>query len=442
MATNHKRDTDAGRFRLPRTPYVAEGLAFLTTLLSVGVGVMAANLTLPQVLGIATRPLRSRTVAPDHRFGRPSDVADTAEPPRMGHHRKGSHDHGRGDSGTLLSAEQPYVGRRRAVPTGSTEVAPAAPYVGRRRASTKTIDTGTIERVLADLEPVDQTTSFATDQTMSLPLSSLSAAAIASPAPAGRRRAVRTSTRSSVLRRVPSVPALLGVAALAVSVGGVLTTSGTPVPEPAAPASAKVSPASALTGSLGQESVILGRDAVVSRDSSRDALEGADDGKLAAQVEQQAKQRNAELSNLAAAAEKHAKVLEQNLWQLPLAGYRLTAQFGETGLWATYHTGLDLAAPPGTPLVAIANATVTSAGYDGAYGNKTVLTLEDGTEIWYAHQTSISVTTGESVTAGEAIGTVGSTGNVTGPHLHLEVRPGGGDPVDPRAAMIARGITP
>ena len=188
--------------------------------------------------------------------------------------------------------------------------------------------------------------------------------------------------------------------------------------------------------------MIAGRDSVVTRDSSRDALEDAAGGKLAAKVEQQAEQRNAELSNLAAAAEKHAKVLEKNLWQLPLAGYRLTARFGETGLWATYHTGLDLAAPAGTPLVAIANATVTSAGYDGAYGNKTVLTLEDGTELWYAHQTSISVSAGETVTAGQTIGTVGSTGNVTGPHLHLEVRPGGGDPVDPYAALIARGITP
>ena len=145
---------------------------------------------------------------------------------------------------------------------------------------------------------------------------------------------------------------------------------------------------------------------------------------------------------LAQKAEKRASVLADNAWVLPLSGYRLTATFGQYGLWASYHTGLDLAAPSGTPLVAMARGVVTSAGYDGAYGNKTVLTLEDGTELWYAHQTSITVSVGDVVAPGDVVGTVGSTGNVTGPHLHLEVRPGGGDPVDPRAALIANGVTP
>ena len=370
----------------------------------------------------------------------------------MGHNRAERPDSGRGQAGTLLSAEptpQPYVGRRRAAVAEpveqleNVEAAPATPYVGRRRAAAPApeIDTSTIERVLADLEPVDQTTSFASEQTVSLPLASLRTSDIPSPAPAGKRRAERTS-RPSVLRRLPSGPVLLGVAALAVSIGGVLSTTGTADTELASAAPAKVGQAGALSGSLGQDSVILGREGIVSRDSSRDALEDAADGKLAAKVEQQAEQRNAELSNLAAAAEKRAEVLEKNLWQLPMADYRLTAEYGDYGLWANYHTGLDFAGPSGTPLMAVANGTITSAGYDGAYGNKTVLTLEDGTEIWYAHQTSISVSVGETVVGGEVIGTVGATGNVTGPHVHLEVRPGGGDPVDPYAALVARGITP
>ncbi len=129
-------------------------------------------------------------------------------------------------------------------------------------------------------------------------------------------------------------------------------------------------------------------------------------------------------------------------WVLPVAGYHLTARFGETGLWATHHTGLDFAAPSGTPIKAVANGVVTSISNDGAYGNKTEVTLDDGTELWFAHQSSIAVSSGQSVQAGDVIGTVGATGHVTGPHLHLEVRPGGGEPVDPEAALSDHGLAP
>jgi murein DD-endopeptidase MepM/ murein hydrolase activator NlpD len=133
-------------------------------------------------------------------------------------------------------------------------------------------------------------------------------------------------------------------------------------------------------------------------------------------------------------------------WKMPMRPgtftYTPTWHQARSSWSSSYHTGLDFAADSGTPIVALARGVVTSTGYDGAYGNKTVLTLEDGTEIWYAHQTSIYVSAGETVAPGDVIGSVGSTGNVTGPHLHLEVRPGGGDPVDPRAALIANGVTP
>ncbi len=128
-------------------------------------------------------------------------------------------------------------------------------------------------------------------------------------------------------------------------------------------------------------------------------------------------------------------------WVVPLSGYRLTARFGaSSGLWSSTHTGLDLAAPSGTPLRAITGAVVVSVGYDGAYGNKTVLRLPDGTELWYCHQSSTSVAVGQKVLPGQTIGTVGSTGNVTGPHLHLEVRPSEDSPVDPYASMAAHGV--
>ncbi len=93
-------------------------------------------------------------------------------------------------------------------------------------------------------------------------------------------------------------------------------------------------------------------------------------------------------------------------------------------------------------MVSVANGTIRSTEYSGAYGNRIVVALEDGTEVWYCHLSAFNVSVGESVTGGQQIGLVGSTGNVTGPHLHLEVRPGAGDPVDPMAALIAHGLQP
>lgn len=126
---------------------------------------------------------------------------------------------------------------------------------------------------------------------------------------------------------------------------------------------------------------------------------------------------------------------------LPLAGYRLTGAYGQTGpMWATYHTGTDFAAPTGSPLLAIGGGVVTSVGDAGAYGLRTILTLDDGTELWYCHQSASTVDVGERVEPADLVGEVGSTGNTTGPHLHLEVRPSGGGPVDPLAWLEARGL--
>lgn len=128
---------------------------------------------------------------------------------------------------------------------------------------------------------------------------------------------------------------------------------------------------------------------------------------------------------------------------LPVAGYHLTGRFGDrSSLWSTVHTGLDFAAPSGTAIRSIADGRIVATGYDGSYGNKTVLRLVDGTELWFCHQSRIGVRVGEQVHRGQAIGAIGSTGNVTGPHLHLEVRPRSGDPIDPFAWLRARGLRP
>jgi len=254
-----------------------------------------------------------------------------------------------------------------------------------------------------------------------------------------RPGARRSASRAPILPGVPSAPVLLGIAALAVSAGGAVTATGS-LSEDAFP---RFSQASALSGASDISRVTPLDRAVTSRDSRRDALADASARKLRDRVEEQSKQRSTALLKLTRQEQAYAKQLRLNRWVIPLSGYRITARYGDSsGLWSRYHTGLDFAAPSGTTISAIAGGVVTFTGYDGAYGNKTVVTLEDGTEIWYCHQTSYTVAVGQEVRAGETIGYVGSTGNVTGPHLHLEVRPGGGDPVDPYAALVVNGVTP
>ncbi|MBT3155303.1 M23 family metallopeptidase [Streptomyces sp. CHD11] len=144
-----------------------------------------------------------------------------------------------------------------------------------------------------------------------------------------------------------------------------------------------------------------------------------------------------------AEAERLAKLATQ--YTLPTSSYTISSTFGQSGAyWSSgQHTGLDFAAPTGTLIKAVHTGTITSAGWDGSYGYKTVLTLDDGTEIWYAHQSSISVSVGQKVTTGEVIGRVGSTGNSTGAHLHLEVHTGGSSSgIDPMAWLQSKGLNP
>jgi len=127
-------------------------------------------------------------------------------------------------------------------------------------------------------------------------------------------------------------------------------------------------------------------------------------------------------------------------WQTPVDGYRLTGRFGDSGNWASTHTGLDFAVGYGTPIHAITGGVVTEAVHDGSYGNKVVVTADDGTEIWYCHQDALEMGVGQVLQPGETLGHVGLTGNTTGPHVHVEVRPGGGDPVDPAPFLEAHRV--
>jgi murein DD-endopeptidase MepM/ murein hydrolase activator NlpD len=113
-------------------------------------------------------------------------------------------------------------------------------------------------------------------------------------------------------------------------------------------------------------------------------------------------------------------------------------------MWSSgYHTGVDFAAATGTSLKAVGAGTVVSAGWGGAYGNQVVIQLSDGHYAQYAHLSSLSVSAGQSVTAGQEIGLSGATGNVTGPHLHFEIRttPDYGSDVDPLAFLRSHGVS-
>ncbi|SFL81896.1 M23 family metallopeptidase [Streptomyces pini] len=157
----------------------------------------------------------------------------------------------------------------------------------------------------------------------------------------------------------------------------------------------------------------------------------------AAEEEAERKRKAAEEAARKAEAERLAKLAAS--YTLPLTSYQLTSTFGQSGsMWANNHTGLDFAAPTGTPVKAVHSGEIVEAGWAGSYGYRIILRLDDGTEIWYAHLSSMTVTTGK-VTTGDVIGRVGSTGNSTGAHLHMEVRPGGGDPIDPLTWLRSKG---
>jgi murein DD-endopeptidase MepM/ murein hydrolase activator NlpD len=240
--------------------------------------------------------------------------------------------------------------------------------------------------------------------------------------------------------RLTSLPTLIGVVALAVAGAGAVTVGQQRSAPGAIALSSQGGPLSG-TDAIGYSGGP--RQRALSRDSEREALQDAADAKLQNAAEEQAAERNAELKSLGKAAEARAGQIAKNQWHLPTQGYHLTARFGMAGgLWSSNHTGLDFAAPSGTPIFAVANGVITETGYAGSYGNRTVETLPDGTELWYAHQSSIGVNVGDQVIGGQQIGAVGSTGNTTGPHVHLEVRPGGGDPVDPYQALVFHGVTP
>jgi murein DD-endopeptidase MepM/ murein hydrolase activator NlpD len=151
-------------------------------------------------------------------------------------------------------------------------------------------------------------------------------------------------------------------------------------------------------------------------------------------------------SSSAAAAPKPQAAAPTNDtgYVLPVTGATIGTGYKVAGsMWSSgYHTGVDFVVPTGTTIKAIAAGTVVSAGWGGAYGNQVVIQHADGQYSQYAHMSALSVSAGQTVTEGQQIGLSGATGNVTGPHLHFEIRttPNYGSDVDPVAYLRSHGV--
>ncbi|MEU6956542.1 M23 family metallopeptidase [Streptomyces sp. NPDC045714] len=126
---------------------------------------------------------------------------------------------------------------------------------------------------------------------------------------------------------------------------------------------------------------------------------------------------------------------------LPVKQHGLSAYYGQAGVnWMSVHSGIDFPVSYGTPVMAATDGTVRTQ-LNSAYGVMAIVTAADGTETWYCHLSSTKIRSGP-VKAGDVIAYSGNSGNSTGPHLHFEVRPGGGSAIDPLAWLRSKGIDP
>ncbi|MCX5154654.1 peptidoglycan DD-metalloendopeptidase family protein [Streptomyces sp. NPDC054949] len=243
----------------------------------------------------------------------------------------------------------------------------------------------------------------------------------------------RTPAKRSALLTV-AVPSacVMGVAGVAAaSVGGLAGGAEKPAEEPvtmAAPDPASVKPIAA-NNKLDTQLAALSADAGDFADRASRTQERID---LRERQLEEKKKRAEEAAAKEAARPKFA---------VPVAQHGLSAGFGQAGgMWMSVHTGIDFPVSYGTPVMAATDGTVRTQ-FNSAYGNMAILTSPDGTETWYCHLSSTKIRSGK-VKAGEVIAYSGNSGNSTGPHLHFEVRPGGGSPIDPQAWLRSHGLDP
>jgi murein DD-endopeptidase MepM/ murein hydrolase activator NlpD len=243
-------------------------------------------------------------------------------------------------------------------------------------------------------------------------------------APVARSRRRKPAKRSALLTvAVPSV-AVMGVAAV-----GAAAVTGVGMAQETSSSQADAATGKAPTTQLDRQLAGVSRD--------------ADDFASRASRSQE----RLDLKERQAAAKKAAEVTAARKealrpkFVLPVTQKGLSAYFGQAGVnWMALHTGIDFPVQVGTPVMAVTDGTVRTQ-WNSSYGNMAIVTAPDGTETWYCHLSSTKIRSGK-VKAGTVIAYSGNTGNTTGPHLHLEVRPHGGSPIDPLPWLLAHGLDP
>lgn len=238
----------------------------------------------------------------------------------------------------------------------------------------------------------------------------------------GKHMAIRPQSTSSRL-------ALVAVAAGAVStasVGGAAAATVGGHQEPKAVEYTPVNDSSEIPAGAPQVLSISEFKPVVGLQEQLDkALELASSRKAAAQVD------------LAEATAEGSSQLSSSGFSLPALG-SFTSGFGPR--WGTFHAGIDIANAEGTPILAAMDGTVIDSGPASGFGQWIRIQHDDGTVTVYGHMSTLNVSVGERVTAGQVIAGMGSMGFSTGSHLHFEVHPGGGSAVDPIPWLAERGI--
>lgn len=140
------------------------------------------------------------------------------------------------------------------------------------------------------------------------------------------------------------------------------------------------------------------------------------------------------------AAAQKAKEATAKRWVDPIAGGtgKFTSAYGQR--WGRLHAGIDLATPVGTPLRSMSKGVVIDTGRGSSSGRFVRVKFWDNTVAYYYHMSSISVSVGDELYPGDIVGRSGNSGHSYGPHLHLEIHPNGGGPINPIPWLSKRGI--